>query len=188
MEKSAGTSRFSPAVASWLVALGFVGLLVLLFWPAPEEPSPPPPPVIARPPSELPKVGLPDDPDLEGLPGFFAVWADYAEWKDNKAIFAYRHPVSGEFSLFFEAMRTPEGFRFRPIADRRETQGLVLADDLAPSAAIRFLQPAAAVTVGRGEKAGSALRAPDVPPPPTADVLLPDARGLRQVPPDPPPK
>lgn len=137
MEKSAGTSRFSPVAASWLVALGFVGLLVLLFWPAPEEPPPPPPPVNARPPSALTKVGLPDDPDLEGLPGFFAVWADSAEWKDNTTIFAYRHPVSGEFMFFFEATRTSEGFRFRPIKRPAD----VPLRELGPDIPIAFFRP-----------------------------------------------
>lgn len=138
MENPANKNRLSPAFTGWVIGGLFVGMLILLFWPAPKDAPAPPPPVIERPPSELTKVGLPDDPDLEGLPGFFAIWADYAEWKDDKTIFAYRHPVSGEYSYFFEARRTPEGFRFRPV--RRPT-GEELEDPLVPNIPIRFFRP-----------------------------------------------
>jgi hypothetical protein len=115
MDQPAQKNRLSPVFTGWIVGALFVGLLVLLFWPAPKEPPAPPPPTLKRPPSELTKVGLPDDPDLEGLPGFFAVWADYAEWRDNKTVFSYRHPSSKEFMCFFEATRTPQGYRFRSV-------------------------------------------------------------------------
>ncbi|HYC73199.1 MAG TPA: hypothetical protein VEB66_18450 [Opitutaceae bacterium] len=116
MEKPAAKHRLSPAAAGWIVGVLCLVVPILLFWPAPKEPPAPPVAPVKRPPSELEKAGLPNDPDLEGLPGFFRVWADYAEWKDDKTTFAYRHPVSGEFSFFFEATRTPEGYWFRPVA------------------------------------------------------------------------
>jgi hypothetical protein len=73
--------------------------------------------MVVKPPSKLQAVGLPDNPDFEGLPEFFAVWAEHAEWKDNRTIFAYWHPGAQDFAYYFEAIRGPEGFRFRPIPE-----------------------------------------------------------------------
>jgi hypothetical protein len=180
MEKSGRKNRLSPAFTGWVIGGLFVGMLVLLFWPAPKEAPAPPPPLIERPSSELTKVGLPDDPDLEGLPAFFAIWADYAEWKDGKTIFAYRHPVSGEFSFYFEATRTAEGYRFRPIPAPVEGGQLRLRD-FGREVPVAFWSSVPAEEK-RGPRAQDFRTRPTQEPPNSVQI---DFGGM--IPPDPPP-
>jgi hypothetical protein len=137
MSTSVPSPRSPVASAGWVVALLVGGLLALILVPRRVE-EPVPPPAVPPPPTELEKVGLPNNVDLEGLPGFFAVWADQGSWQDDRAWFAYRHPVSGEFSYRFEATRTGGGYRFREAEPSFAWElGPVLAED----SPIRFLQP-----------------------------------------------
>ncbi len=120
MSSPAASPRSPVAQAGWIVAvllLGWVGFIFLPFGgPKDPEPLPPPPP---RPPSELRKVGLRDNVDWEQMPGIFAVWADRAEWKNDRTLFAYWNPSAQDFTYHFEAIRTADGYRFKewPPAD-----------------------------------------------------------------------
>jgi len=51
------------------------------------------------------------------LPEIFAIWADKAEWKNNRTRFAYWHPVMKTYSYFFEAVRVKGGYSFKEIAE-----------------------------------------------------------------------
>ncbi len=109
--------RTSAAKAGWVIIVLTVGWLVFLLLPdRPPRPAPVPEsgPVPA---SSLPRSGLRDFSDWEGLPEIFAIWADRAEWRDNRTRFAYWHPVMKNYSYFFEAVRTTKGYRFREIAE-----------------------------------------------------------------------
>jgi len=112
-----GPSQSPVAKAGWLIALIFVGWLAFLFIPVPKPDPKAAPPYVKPPPSRLVALGLPDNPDLEHLPEFFALYADKAEWKDNKTIFAYWNPGSNSYSYFVEAIRAKEAFRFRMVPE-----------------------------------------------------------------------
>jgi len=113
--KSLVFGRTSTAAAGWLFLLLFAGWLTFVFAPRSK------PPVAARPkseatkPSKLAAVGLPDNPDLEGLPDYFALWADKADWVNDRALFAYWSPGAMDYSYYFEAIRKDGKIRFRPI-------------------------------------------------------------------------
>lgn len=96
------------------VALAFCLLLVawVVFLLFPRQKPEPEAPVQAE--SKLRAVGLPDNVDLEGLPEFFAAWADTKEvtWFDDHASFGYWNPVRKDYSYFIEVTRTPNGYRF----------------------------------------------------------------------------
>lgn len=98
----------------WLL----VGLVVIwvawLFVPKSEKPRATNPPMVIE--SKLRAVGLRDNPDWDGLPEFFTVWADHAGWKDDKAQFAYWNPGSRSYSYFFEAARSKGKIRFRSLS------------------------------------------------------------------------
>lgn len=127
--KTMALERTSAAKAGW-VFLGLLGAwIVFLFLPGPTPEPPPKPVTVPTLASKLVTVGLPADPDLEALPLFFPVWADRAEWKDGKTRFAYKHPVSGEFSFFFEATKTSDGFRFREIPKPTEPSERMIGTD-----------------------------------------------------------
>jgi len=97
--------------------VGLVFALLLAVWLAftfirrIEKPAPAAAPVVAE--SKLHAVGLEDNPDWEGMPEIFAIWADHAEWQDGKTRFAYWHPGTKTYSYYFEAVRISGGFRFK---------------------------------------------------------------------------
>ncbi len=113
---ASATESTSAAKATWFVALIFVAWLVFLLvpFPRPEPPAAPPPLVGLA--SRLQKVGLPDFPEWDALPDIFAIWAYRADWNGNKTRFAYWNPGANDYTYFFEATRTAQGFRFREIA------------------------------------------------------------------------
>ncbi|MBL9214081.1 MAG: hypothetical protein JNG83_01255 [Opitutaceae bacterium] len=107
--------RSPLARAGWLVGVFALAWIGFLFLPM-RRPQPPESSFdVVVPTSKLRAVGLPDNPDLEGLPDFFEVWASRAEWRDERTEFAYWNPAAKDYSYTFEATRTPEGYRFRPI-------------------------------------------------------------------------
>jgi hypothetical protein len=139
--KTPALERTSAAKAGWLIIVLTIGWLVFLLWPDPivKPPLKPLAPVVTGLPSKLEKVGLPNNPDFEGLPEIFAVWADHAIWKDGRTRFAYWNPADREFSYELEAIKVEDGFRFRVMDDMvgDQTRGEILADDCP----IRFYQP-----------------------------------------------
>ena len=111
-----GPGQSSVAKAGWLIALLFFGWLAFLFVPAPKPESKPAPPSIKPPPSRLVALGLPDNIDFERLPEYFALYAEEAEWKNGRTIFAYWNPGSNSYSYFFEATRNNGKQSFRLIS------------------------------------------------------------------------
>jgi hypothetical protein len=107
--------RSSAAKAGWVFVVIFLGWLAFVFVPSPKPDPKSPEKLAARPVSKLRAVGLPDNPDLEGLPEIFAIWADHAQWKDDKTQFAYWNPANRSYSYLFEASRRNGKARFRPI-------------------------------------------------------------------------
>ena len=87
---------------------------------------------------KLHAVGLPENPDYEGLPEIFAIWAGNAEWKDDKTKFAYWHPVMKTYSYYFEATRIEGRFRFVEIAAPQESAGYYLDDSLGDDSPVSF--------------------------------------------------
>jgi hypothetical protein len=118
--------RSSAAKAGWVFVAIFAGWLLFVFVPAPKPDVKPTEKSPARPVSKLRLVGLPDNPDLEGLPEFFAVWADKAEWKDNRTVFAYWNPGTKDYTYFFQAVRRGREVRFHEIA---KPDGFVFAHE-----------------------------------------------------------
>lgn len=109
--------RTSAAKAGWLVAALTLGWLGFLFWPAPVEEKGPPPLTTPLPATSLTRAGLAEYSDWVGLPEIFALWADRADWKDDRTRFAYWHPAMKDHSYYFEAIRTEDGYRFREIPE-----------------------------------------------------------------------
>ena len=107
--------RVSPNRVALILGLLLVVWLVFQFCPRSAKPVPPVTPPAAE--TKLHAVGLADYTDWEGLPDFFAVWAEHAEWKDGRTRFAYWHPVMKTYSYFFEATRKDGKIRFREIAE-----------------------------------------------------------------------
>lgn len=112
------TGRVSAARAGWLVALLFFGWLAFLLLPTPRPGPQPPPAFVPPPPSRLVALGLPDNPDLDALPEIFAMYADKAEWKNDRTIFAYWNPGSQSYAYFFEATRAKGAYRFKAIPEQ----------------------------------------------------------------------
>lgn len=110
------TERTSAAKAGWIIGLFFLGWLAFLFGPLAKSGTKEVRPVVTMPPSKLRAVGLPDNPDLDGLPELFAVFSESAEWKGDRTQFAYWHPTNRAYSYFFEAIRKNGKIRFRPIS------------------------------------------------------------------------
>ena len=108
--------RTSAAKAGWVVLLAFFAWLVFLLVPVPRHTINPEPPRVPPAPSKLAAVGLPDNPDLDTLPAIFAIWADQADWVNDRTEFAFWCPGTMDYSYFFEATRAGTQFRFRPIA------------------------------------------------------------------------
>jgi|CXWL01.1.fsa_nt_gi hypothetical protein len=108
-------SQRLPANQAGLILVGLVTVWVIfIFVSRREKPAPPVASVVTE--SKLKAVGLPDNVDWEGLPGFFDVFADHAVWENGKAQFAYWNPGSHSYSYFFEATQEDGKVRFRPIS------------------------------------------------------------------------
>ena len=128
--------RTSAAKAGWLIIVLTVGWMVFVLWPDPEsEPAPKaapiPPPV-----TSLTRAGLRENPDWEGLPEIFAIWADRAEWRNGRTRFNYWNPVTNVYSYTFEARKTKGGYMFKEVD---ETDQLTMGEMLAEDCPIRFL-------------------------------------------------
>ncbi len=114
-----------------LLALAVVGALVWVAFSLNEQVNPDSPslpaPVAPSKPAVDPVTGLPPNVDFEQLPGLFAVWADHAEWNDNRTHFAYWNPVAKKYSYFFEARRMPDGhYHFTEIRTPDESDSLTV--------------------------------------------------------------
>lgn len=107
--------RIPPNRVGLSLLLLLAAWLVFSFYPREQKPPPVAPPPVAE--SKLGAVGLRENLDWEGLPEFFAIWADHAEWKDNRTQFAYWHPVMKDFSYHFEVVRVDGGYRFKEISE-----------------------------------------------------------------------
>lgn len=105
--------RVSPNRVALIGALLVVVWLVLAFFSHEEKPTPPVAHVASE--SKLRAVGLGDNPDWEGLPELFAVWADGLIWTDNKTRFGYWNPGSNSYSYYFEATRNNGSYLFRAV-------------------------------------------------------------------------
>ena len=119
--KAPALERTSAAKAGWLIVLLTVGWIIFFLVPWPIGKPDSKPAAIALPLSKLRQAGLQDYTDWEGLPEIFAVWADKAEWKDGETRFAYWHPVAKSYSYYFEATRVKGGYRFKEIAEPKES-------------------------------------------------------------------
>ena len=140
-----GPGQSSVAKAGWLIALLFFGWLAFLFVPGPKPESKPAPPLVKPPPSRLVALGLPDNPDLERLPEYFAMFADQAEWKNDKTIFAFWNPGSNSYSYFFEATRMSGSYHFKVMPEQIVGEdevvhgGLYWSTKISADSPIRFI-------------------------------------------------
>lgn len=141
--KPPALERTSAAKAGWLVILLTVGWMALVLWPVPAEPPAAKPASIPLPASSLTRAGLREYTDWAGLPEIFAIWADHAEWQNNRTRFAYWHPVMKTYSYYFEAVRVAGGYRFKEIAEPR-MPGHFWDESLGEDCPIRFYHSAAA--------------------------------------------
>ena len=150
--------RSPVAKIGWLIPVLMVAWLAFLFLPVqkPEPPPVAPTRIIAKQASKLQLAGLPDNVDFEELPEIFAIWADQAEWKDNRTRFAYWHPGSKNYGYFLEATRVEGGFRFREIPEPKVNDAETYWDEsLGEECPIRFLRSVRIVA--------PVVRPPDVP-------------------------
>ncbi|MBI2511544.1 MAG: hypothetical protein HYV96_06160 [Opitutae bacterium] len=115
-------SQIPVSKLAWLVLLILIGAPLAFFYLATPKARDETPavPREKRPLTKLESVGLRDYRDWDGLPELFAVWADKAHWKNDRTRFSYWNPGTRSYSYFFEARRTPDGFRFREIPEPRD--------------------------------------------------------------------
>lgn len=133
----AANQRIAPGRVLLIMVLLLAVWLIFQFWPQ-KKPAPAPlPPVQAE--SKLQAVGLANNPDWDGLPEQFAVWADKISWNDDTVRFAYWNPGSRSYSYFFEAKRVKGKYRFRAVSlqessseanDFYAEDGLEVTDDV----------------------------------------------------------
>ncbi|MDI1247381.1 MAG: hypothetical protein PSV13_00735 [Lacunisphaera sp.] len=131
--------RIPPNRVGLSLVLLLVAWLVISYYP--RDKTPPPvdaPPVVE---SKLRAVGLRDNPDWDGLPEFFAIWAERAEWSEGKTRFAYWHPVMKTYSYYFEAVRTGDAYRFKEIGEPNDPDH-VWDESLGEDSPIRFYHSA----------------------------------------------
>ncbi len=127
--------RVSPNRVALIGVLLLAAWLVFEFYPRKPKPTPPVAQVMTE--SKLHAVGLTDNPDWDGLPEIFAIWADKAEWKDGRTRFAYWHPVMKTYSYYFEATRNGARVSFKEIAEPHDSD-YFLEDYLDEKCPIRF--------------------------------------------------
>jgi hypothetical protein len=118
--KTPAIERTSAAKAGWVIVLLFFGWLAFVFVPWPQgkiEEKVIPTLVDPRADfaAKLRQAGLPDNPDWDGLPEQFAIWADKAHWTANRTRFAYWNPGSQDYTYFFEARRAQGKVHFKRI-------------------------------------------------------------------------
>ena len=135
-----GKGQFSVAQSGWLMALLFFGWLAFLLLPGPKPKPAPLPPFVVKAPSRIVALGLADNPDLEHLPEYFALYADKAEWKDDKTVFAYWHPGAQRFEYFFEATRNGKKYYFKALEESKRDGGY-WEEDSPNDVPIRFWRP-----------------------------------------------
>lgn len=117
---SAVTSgRISANKVGAVLAVLLLVWLAIVVWPRLRRQQPPNVPMVARVESKLNAVGLADNVDWQGLPEFFAVWANDAPWEQNRTKFAYWSEATRAYAYLFEATRVDGGYRFR-LLDPRE--------------------------------------------------------------------
>ncbi len=140
----------SAGKAAWVIIVLVLAWVAFMFAPVPRHPSAPAnEPVRSRPESPLEAVGLRDYVDWQGLPDFFRVWADSAEWHGDRAWFAYWNPGTRSYSYFFEVTREAGTYRFREAGPAEvsralhlksaELETLALATDPSPTHPFVFL-------------------------------------------------
>jgi hypothetical protein len=121
----------SARKAGWVIILLLLAWVVFLVAPFPSKEKPAPtsslPPVAAQ--SKLESAGLANNPDWEGLPEYFAVWAGSVDWVGDRTWFAYWNPGSYSYSYFIEATRDGKEIRFRSLSAKPTEGGLELDDD-----------------------------------------------------------
>jgi len=115
--KQAVTGKISAAKAGLSLLLLFAIWVAFIVAPAREEARHKILPLDGTAAAKLRSLGLPDNPDLDALPGIFSIWEAKAEWNGGKTRFAYWHPVMKAYSYYFEAVRTDKGVRFRDIRE-----------------------------------------------------------------------
>ena len=147
------SARTSAGMTRWLIILLMLGWLAFVFVPWPTKRKK----MVNRIPlehflvSKLNAVGLPDNPDYDGLPEIFEIWSAKAEWKDGRTRFAYWHPVMKTYSYYFEAVRVEGKFYFTEIAEPKEAN-FYWDESLGEECPIRFY---VAVPVARRDPVGS---------------------------------
>jgi hypothetical protein len=114
---------------SW-VMVGFVlGVLAVLGFQRERRPPAVEPEVVAPPaaavtspaaagktePDERSITSLPDRPSLAVIEAVFSQWGGYALWENEATEVALWNSVTGDFTDFFEVLRSPSGFYFRSI-------------------------------------------------------------------------
>ncbi len=159
------TGKISAIKTGWVLLVLLAIWLTFIALPSPKEEVqaiPAPANALGL---ELRAVGLPDNPDLGGLPEIFSIWAGEAEWKDGRTRFAYWHPVMKTYAYFFEAIRVDGHVRFKEISEPHD-QGYRWDDSLSDDCPIRFYTPV-------NEPAPNNKREPTPPsilPPPVANL------------------
>ena len=152
------------------IKTGLVLLFLLLIWvlfialPSREEVSPEIPASESAVALKLRAVGLPDNPDLGGLPEIFSIWVDKAEWKDGRTRFAYWHPIMKTYAYFFQAIRVDGRVRFKEISEPHD-QGYRWDKSLSDDCPIRFY-----TSVIKQVPNSEHEPAPPIPPPPFANL------------------
>jgi hypothetical protein len=159
--KAPALERTSAAKAGWLVILLTVGWMALVLWPGSTEKPAVKSAVIPLPATSLTRAGLREYTDWDGLPEIFAIWADHAEWQNNRTRFAYWHPVMKDYSYYFEAVRSAKGYRFREIAEPHEP-GYFWDESLGGDCPIRFYRPNIAYTTPLADQPSANMRSAEV--------------------------
>jgi len=190
--KAPWSGQLSAAKTGWLVMLLFFGWLAYLLVPAPKPEAKPAPTLAKPPPSRLVALGLPDNPDLEQLPEFFGLYADQAEWKNDKTIFAYWNPGSNSYAYFFEATRVKGAYYFKILPeqivgeDEVVQSGLYWSAKISDASPIRFIHkfappriivpvpvPPIYAGVYQDNSATQSVQAPELIKPPPPELKLP---------------
>lgn len=114
--KALASERMSVAKAVWLIGVFLIAWPLFLLLPFGAKPVKPPRKLALIPPSGLVAFGLQENVDWVALPELFNVWAGHAEWRNDKAQFAYWHPGDRSYSYFFETIRAGDKFSFRALS------------------------------------------------------------------------
>jgi hypothetical protein len=130
------SNRIPPNLVGLIFFLLLGAWLTFVYWPRRKEVLSPVAPMTVE--SKLEAAGLENNPDWEGLPEFFAIWADKIEWNDNKAYFAYWHPGARAYAYLFEAVRREGKYRFRTVLLQELVEGNYHAEDADVTAVVRW--------------------------------------------------